>query len=188
MTMSIKKVFVSFLVFMLVTVTVAYAVNKILVVPGAPLLFADAAQVEDVTLTMSAIAAGAGQCSNQYTKTGANLKSQNWEMRPHFQLTGTNVVGEVVEFYIATSDGSNVQGNITGSNGALATDKRKNLTFAGVVVVDQTTTNTTMAGAFPVRIEEGLFQVCFWNATTLPLRTDTSVHGIRMKPMDIEVQ
>jgi hypothetical protein len=186
--MTIKRVLVSFLVFMLVTATVAYAANKILVSKGTALLFADAAQAEDVTLTMSAIAAGAGQCSNQYTKTGANVKSQNWEMRVHLQLTGTNVVGEVVEFYVATSNGTYTQGAIGSTNAALSSNARKNLTFAGVLIVDQTATNTNMIAAFDVTIKEALFQVCFWNATTLPLKTDTAVHGIQMTPMDIEIQ
>lgn len=183
-----KKVLVGFLMFMSVTAGVAYAANKILVSKGTPLLFADSAQTEDVTMTLSNRTAGSGQCSARYTKTGANVKSQKWEMRPHIQLTGTNVVGEVLEFYVSTSDLTNAQGNIATTDAALATDKRKNLTFAGILVVDQTTTNTTMVAAFPVVIEEAAFSVCMWNATSLPTKTDTAIHGIVMTPMDIEVQ
>lgn len=183
-----KKVLVGFLVFMVATASVAYALNKILVSKGTPLLFADSAQVEDVTITLSALAAGAGRCSARYTKTGANVKSQRWEMRPHIQLTGTNVVNDTVEFYVSTSDGTYAQGNIATTDGALVTDKRKNLTFAGILSVDQTTTNTTMVAAFPVTIEESNFSVCVWNASTLPFKTDTAIHGITMVPMDVEVQ
>jgi len=184
-----KKVLISFLVFVLATASVAYAANKILVAKGTPLLFADGAQAEDVTITLSALAAGAGRCSARYTKAGANAKSQRWEMRPHLQLTGTNVVNEVVEFYISTSDGATAQGAIATTDAALATDKRKNLTPVGNLVVDQTTTNTTMGAAFSnIQIDEAYFSVCVWNASSLPFKTDTAVHGIVMTPMDIEVQ
>ena len=173
---------------MVVTAGTAWALNKILVAKGTPLLFADSAQTEDVTMTLSALASGAGRCSARYQKTGGNVKSNRWEMRPHIQLTGTNVVGETVEFYVATSDGTSAQGTVATTDAALATDKRKNLTFAGVLVVDQTTTNTTMITSFPVVIEEAYFSVCVWNGSTLPLKTDTAIHGIVMTPMDVEVQ
>jgi len=56
-------------------------------------------------------------------------------------------------------------------------------------VVDQTTTNTTMGAAFSnIQIDEAYFSVCVWNASSLPFKTDTAVHGIVMTPMDIEVQ
>lgn len=183
-----KKMLGTFLIFMCVTVSIAYAANKILVTKGTPLLFADAAQTEDVTLTLSALAADAGRCSARYQKTGGNVKSQRWEMRPHIQLTGTNVVGEVIEFYVSTSDGTSAQGGIATTDAALTTDQRKNLTFVGMLIVDQTTTNTTMIAAFPVVIEEAYFSVCVWDASSLPLKTDTAVHGIVMTPMDLEVQ
>jgi len=173
---------------MLLTATVAYAANKILVTKGTALLFADSAQTEDVTITLSALASGAGRCSARYQKAGGNVKSQRWEMRPHIQLTGTNVVTDVVEFYVSTSDGTNAQGAIATTDAALVTDKRKNLTFVGILAVDQTTTNTTMAASFPVIIEEAYFSVCVWNSSTLPFKTDTAIHGIIMTPMDIEVQ
>jgi hypothetical protein len=184
-----KKILASLLLFILVTASTAWALNKILVTKGTALLFADAAQAEDVTITLSALAAGAGRCSARYQKTGGNVKSQFWEMRPHLQLTGTNVVTDVVEFYVSTSDGTNAQGAIATTDGALVTDKRKNLTFVGVLAVDQTTTNTTMTASFPnIYIGEAYFSICVWNSSTLPLKTDTAVHGITMTPMDIEVQ
>jgi hypothetical protein len=183
-----KKILAGFLIFIMLTGSIAYAANKILVLKGTPLLFADSAQSEDVTITLSALAAGAGRCSARYQKTGGNVKSQRWEMRPHLQLTGTNVVNEQVEFYISTSDGTTAQGAIATTDAALATDKRKNLTPVGNLVVDQTTTNTTMGAAFAnIQIDEAYFSICVWNASSLPLKTDTAVHGIVMTPMDIEI-
>ena len=194
--MSLKKIAMWFVIFTMVTATVAYAVNnKILVAKGTPLLFADSFQSEDVLMTLSGLAAASGcttacnRCSARYTKTGTNLKSQRWEMRPHFQLTGTNVVGEVVEFYIATSDGTNAQGGVSTSDAAFDINVKKAFTFVGTAPVYQGTSNTTMTFAFTdIIINEAAFQVCVSNQTSLPFKTDTAVHGIIMTPMDLEVQ
>jgi hypothetical protein len=186
-----KKVLVSFLVFMLVTATVAYAANKILAARGTTITFLDTGGTAAITL--SALAAGTGcttactRCSAQYTKTGANVKSNRWEMRVGARLTGTNVLNEVVEYYVSTSDGTNTQGNIATTNSTIDVNKRKNLTFAGILVVDQTTTNTTMVATFPVTIDEVAFQVCVSNQTSLPFETGTASY-VKMTPMDIEIQ
>jgi hypothetical protein len=193
--MTIKRVLVSFLIFMVVTATTAYALNKILVAKGTALLFADSAQTEDVTITLSALAAlsgcttGCNRCSARYQKTGANVKSQRWEMRPHIQLTGTNSLSDVVEFYISTSDGTNAQGGIGTGDAAFDINVKKAFTFVGVLPVYQTNTNTTMTVAFTdIVINEAYFSVCVSNTSTLPFKTDTAVHGITMTPMDIEIQ
>lgn len=182
-------------VILLLAVTAAYAVNKILVAKGTPITFADSAQTPTKNLTMTALAAGTGcttactRCSAIYTKTGNNAKSQYWEMRPTVQLTGTNVVNESIEYYVALSDGTDIQGNIATTDGTIDVNKKKNLTFAGVLVVDQTTTNTSMKAAFQnIFIPTSDFSVCVSNQTTLPFKTDTGVHIVKMTPMNIEVQ
>jgi hypothetical protein len=192
--MNVKRVLTSFLIFMMVTAGIAYAANKILVSKGTALLFADSFQAEDVGFTLSGLAAGTGctttcnRCSARYTKTGTNVKSQRWEIRPHFQLTGTNVIGEVVEFYVATSNLTNVQGGIVATDSAYDINVKKAFTFIGVAPVYQTTSNITMEYAFTATIEEAAFQICVSNQTTLPFRTDTNVHGVVVTPMDLEVQ
>jgi hypothetical protein len=187
-----KRVVGAFLVFLLLTAGLAYAANRILILKGVPITFTDTGG--DRALTLAGLAAATGcttactRCSAQYVKTGANVKSQLWEMRPHLQLTGTNSLNEVVEFYVATSDGTFVQGNIATTNGLIDINKRKNLTFAGVLVVDQQATNTTMVAAFPrIVIDEVAFQVCVSNQTSLPFNS-SAVHGVTMTPMDLEVQ
>jgi hypothetical protein len=190
-----RKLLTVFVLLVFVGASTAYAVNKILVAKGTALIFADSAQTPTQNLTLSALAAGTGcttactRCSAVYTKAGAYVKNQWWTMRPRFTLTGTNVVNEAVNFYVATYDGTNMQGNISTSDGTIDINKVKNLTFVGTLVVDQTTTNTTMAAAFPnIYIGEDAFSVCVSNQTTLPFQTSTSAHRVTMTPMNIEVQ
>ena len=191
-----RKLLTVLMLLALVAASTAYAVNKILVAKGTALIFADGAQSPTGgTLTLSGLAAGTGcattctRCSALYTKAGAYSKNQWWTMRPRLQLTGTNVAKETVAFYVATSDGTNLQGNIATTDGTIDINKVMNLTFIGTLVVDQTTTNTTMAAAFPnIYIGEDSFSVCVSNQSSLPFKTDTAVHRVTMTPMNLEVQ
>lgn len=156
--------------------------------------FADSAQSPTGgTFTLSALASGAGRISARYDKDAIKDSTSGampylFELRCHVQLTGTNIVGAQVEFYIAESDGSNPDGEIGTSDAALTTDKRRNLKLAGILNVDQTTTNTTMSAAWKIEIRQRYYSVGIWNATTLPLRTDTSVHGCKVTPMTPQMQ
>lgn len=182
-----KRWFVLSMLAVFLWAPLAHAVNDIYWDRGTSKLFADSAQSEDVTITLSALASGAGRYSARYDKgSGSQPTKFSWEC--HLQLTGTNVVGEVVEFYVALSDGTNAQGALGTSDAALATDKRKNLTLIGVLVVDQTTTNTTMVAHGTVDIYTRYFSLGVWNATALALKTDTAVHGCTFTPVFPEIQ
>lgn len=169
--------------------------NKVWLLPGSPLKFADAAQSGvTATLTMTGLTAGNGQCSVRYDKDA--LKSASGAM-PHFwrwggtiQLNGANVPNDVVEVSIAMSDGTIEQGNLgsTGSSVAMSAAKKVNMTFAGVLIVDQTTTATSMMGAGTIEIPTRYFRLCVYNATGLPFVTSTSVHTFYMTPYSIEIQ
>jgi hypothetical protein len=161
--------------------------NALYLVRGTPLLFADTAQTEDVALTLSALANGAGRVSAVYDQ-GSGAKPALWEWRLHLQLTGTNVVGAAIEVYCFTSDNSYEDGEIGTSDAALTTSKRNNGKLAGQLIVDQTTTNTTMTASGTLLIPTRYFSMGLWNATTLPLKTDTAVHGLVMTPLYWELQ
>lgn len=178
----------------LFSVAGAWAAQTEWLAPGTPLLFADSAQSEDVTITLSALAAGAGRYSARYDKNALGLSvtvngasvtamPSHWRWSCHVQLTGTNVVGAPIEVYIIRSDGTDVDGNLGTSDAALASDKRRNLLFAGILTVDQTSSNTTMTGSGIVEIPTRYFSLGLWNGTTLPFKTDTAVHGCYLTPL-----
>lgn len=174
---------------------VASAPNKVWLLPGTALKFADSAQSGvTATLTMTALAAGSGQCSVRYDKDA--LKSASGAM-PHLwrwggtiQLNGTNVPNDVIEVSIAMSDGTIEQGNLgtTGSSVAMTTAKKVNMTFAGVLIVDQVTTSISMMGAGTIEIPTRYFRLCVYNATGIPFVTSTSVHTFYMTPYSLEIQ
>jgi hypothetical protein len=167
--------------------THGFAASKQYVAPETVITFADSAQSPSATFTLSNRTAGTGQVSARYDRgTGSHAALYKW--RCTIQLTGTNVVGEMIEWYIATSDGTNPDGEIGTTDAALTTDKRKNLFFIGATTVDQTTTNTNMTASGVVAIPDRYISLAMWNGTALPTKTDTAVHHCSLTPIPFESQ
>lgn len=177
------------LFFLLVGVTLSWAAvaSKQYTTPETAIKFADSAQTPDAQITLSALATVTGRISARYDR-GAGAHSGYYSWRCTMTLTGTNVVDAVIELYIATSDGTNPDGQIGSSDAALTTSKRKNLKPIGVLIVDQTTTNTAMTGSGVFFVPERYFSLGVWNATTLPLQTSTSAHTCLITPIPFEMQ
>lgn len=161
--------------------------NKIYVNPETAILFADSAQAEDATMTLSALASGAGRYSARYDR-GAGARAALYEWILNFSLTGTNVVGAQVEVYVVRSDGTYADGALGTTDAALVTGKRNNLLFAGLAIVDQVTTNTVMTARGYVWVPSRYISMGIWNATTLAFQTTTSLHQLYMVPVPDEVQ
>ena len=156
--------------------------------PGSPITFADSAQTPTATWTLSALASGAGRLSARYDR-GAGAGPSVWEMRCKVSLTGTVTVGQTLELYLATSDGTDADGALGTADASLASDKRRNLLFVGVLVTDQTTTNVTMTASFRnIYLPQRYFSLAIWNNTSLPIETSTSKHRCQMTPVPIQMQ
>jgi hypothetical protein len=165
------------------------APNKIMTVPGTPVVFGDTG---GTAWTLSALAAGAGRYSTRFDKntlvTASGAMPYLWYWRCRFQAASSVVVGDVTEWYLSTSDGITSDGNLGTTDAALTTDKRKNLKLLGVTVVDQTAASVTMAASGLVQIEPRYFSLAAWNATTQSFLTSTTAHGCSMTPMNVEIQ
>lgn len=185
-----KRLFVGMLLGILLPAVPCIAASLQYVRPGTPLTFGDSGQsgvVASTTLTLTALAAGAGQASARYDK-GAGAQPSRWHWACHMQLTGANVPTAPIEIYVGWSDGSNPDGGLGITTFALPSDKRRNLKRVGTVVVDQTVSNTTMYGSGMADIPTRYFQVAVWNATSLPFATSTTAHACIFTPMPIEMQ
>jgi hypothetical protein len=164
--------------------------NKIYVNRETAITFADSAQTPTVSITLANLATVTGRYSPQHDR-GASAHAAMYKWRFTSQLTGTNVVGAEIELYLITANGTgvaNIDGGLGTTDAALATDKRRNLKYIGSLVVDQTTTNTTMTASGYVFIPSRYISLGVWNATTLSMRNDTSVHTFTLTPAPWEVQ
>jgi hypothetical protein len=161
--------------------------SRIYTVRETAILFADSAQTEDATLTLSALASGAGRVSARYDR-GAGAIASLYEWRLNWSLSGTNVLLAAAEIWIFTSDGTNADGIVGTADAALATGQRNAGKLAGLALVTQTTTNTVMTSSGYVWIPSRYVSMGVWNATTLAFQTSTSLHQLYLIPVPDEAQ
>ena len=162
--------------------------DKVYINPETSLLFADTAQAEDYALTLSALAAGAGRISAQ-ADFGAASHSEWFTWRATFQMATAGVVGETIDIYLSTSNGTNPDGEEGVADAALgSTDSLRNMHYIGSVVVDTTTINTDISASGVCRIPTRYASVVVHNNTADALKTDTAVHGVVLTPIPPEVQ
>ena len=167
------------------------ATSKQYINPESAITFADSAQTPTVTITLTALQTVTGRVSAQYDR-GASARAAHFKWTFTTQLNGTNIVGAEVQLYIARGDGTaagQIDGNVGTTDAALASaNKVNNLQYLGSLIVDQTTTNTTMTVSGYCFIPSRYISLVVYNATTLPLTTSTSVHTFTLIPTPFEMQ
>lgn len=168
------------------------APNKVWRVQGTRITFLDSGATGG-TLTLAALANGTGRYSTRFNKStisGATATQQpfDWDIDCTFQVNvNPNVVGNAIEVYVIKSDGTRTQGNLGATDAALVTDKRKNLTFVGILALDQTTQNTSMTGIWQVEIREPSFSIGVWNESGGALNGG-AVNSCGATPYSLEIQ
>lgn len=164
--------------------------NKVYGIRETAITFADSAQTPTVSVTLANLATLTGRYSPQHDRgTAAHAMTYIWRFTS--QLTGTNIVGAEIELYLITASGTTaatIDGGLGTTDAALVADKRRNLKSIGSLVVDQVTTNTAMTASGYVFIPSRYISLGVWNATTLSLRNDTSVHTFTLTPAPWEIQ
>lgn len=139
-------------------------------------------------ITLQNLGFGAGRISARYDR-GANSLPARYRWRAVMQFETAAVVGELVEIYLAPSDGTYVDGNIGTADAALTTDKRRNLDLIGVVVVDTTSTATNITASGICYIWDRYFSVGVWNASAGDnLENTSNASLVEFVPMPDEVQ
>lgn len=166
---------------------VVQAVQLQYVRPGTPVVFATSGGT--VTWTLSNRTSGTGRISARYDK-GTGAQPGLWDIRCWISLTGTNVVGSTIEYYVATSNGTRADGEVGTADAALNSDQRRALTMLGVLSVYQTTSNTLMSVSFhQVWIPTRYFSLGLWNTTGIPTETSPGTPaGCEATPTSLEVQ
>lgn len=168
------------------------APSKQYVTPETVILFADAAQssTNKALLTLTALASGVGRASALYDRT-ASAHAGWYKWRCWCSLNGTPTVGNTIEYYIITSDGTRVDGEIaitTSADAALTIEKRRNLQPPMILQVDQGASTVLMTTSTHVYIPDRYVAIGVWNSSGLPFETSTTKHGCNLIPMPPEQQ
>lgn len=141
--------------------------------------FGDNAQSPTVPWTLSYLASGDGRLSAWYDK-GEGGRDFLWKFECHATLTGTNVIGSEIEYYIETSDATPERMN---DDRSMPWQMKNFLRKIGTLVVNQTTSNVEMAiGLRNIPISKRYFRLGVWNASTLSFSHSSMAHGCTAAP------
>ena len=147
--------------------------------------FGDSAQSPSATITLSALAASTGRVSAQLDR-GSGFAPAWFTWRFNYGLNGSNIVGASVGLYLATSDGTSVDGAVGTADAAVSTvEFLRALQLVGSTSVYQTTTNTKMTHSGYLFVPWRYISAAVWNFTTLPFQNSTSVHQLILTSFDM---
>lgn len=162
------------------------ATNKVYIVRGTPIVWSDT--TGDLAITINNLAAGTGRVGAR-KDFGAGPQPDAYSWRFTCQFETAPVVGETVDLYLSTSDGSEEDGQIGTTDAALsAEDKLKNLLFLASLVVDVATVDIDFTVSGVVSIPTRYVSPVVFNNTAdnLQATNDTGEFTLTSIPPDIQ--
>ena len=161
--------------------------NIVYEAPGTAVVFKDTDGT--YTITLNNLAHAAGRISKQVDR-GAGSKPARHRVRCcfAFEATHTIVLGETVPVYLATSEGTNIDGTVGAIDAALTSDQCRNLYLIGVVVVDVVAVDTKITATFDCYIHERYYSIGIYNSTTDHMAAHNDVSTITVTPYPDEIQ
>lgn len=157
------------------------AVGDLLQVLGTPVTFKSAAGT--VAFTPTSVAGQAGRKSDVWDR-GASPQPEKYSWRAKTAMAGTPRLGAKIDLYIATSDGTIIDGGVTADDAAF-TDKSalKNMLHIGSLVVDSVTTDAIKgSGVFRMHSRYGV--LILWNNTASEVLSSTAGdHEVILTPI-----
>lgn len=160
--------------------------NQIKQVLGTPIVFKSASG--DVVFTPTSLGAAAGRQSARYD-FGTAAAPRRFAWRAWAKTTATSVIGEILEVYLATDDGTSPDTDHGTSDAALGSaEYRRNVQFLGAAQVYKTNTAHVIVASGIVEIGHRYGAVAFWNATANSLSTTATDYGFSLTPIIDEIQ
>ena len=138
--------------------------------------------------TGTSVSSGAGR-QGALHDFGTSARAERYAWRAYCQFATTPVVGEVVQIYWKSSDGTHPDNDDgTGDIAVSAQDKLRNLEFLGNIVVDEAATGVKMVASGEINVPHRHGAPVFWNATADALSSTASHHGFVLTPIPMELQ
>jgi len=160
--------------------------NKIYGASETPIVFKSS--LGDVTFTPTSVANGAGRISARWDR-GAGSKPSLYKWRVHTKAAAALAVGTPLEVYLATSDGTDEDGNLGTADAAFASaDKRRNLQYVGAINADSITNGEVQIASGLVEIRDRYVSVVWWNALGQALSATATDHTFTLTPVPDEIQ
>lgn len=141
----------------------------------------------DAVITLNNLAAATGRISARYDR-GAGSLARRYMWRCVFDKGVAGVVGQIINCYIFTSDGTNADGTVGTADAALTANQALNYFDILPVVVNTTSTSVKITQSKIVEIPTRYFSVGVMNSTTGLLRAAANVCTISLTPIPDEIQ
>jgi hypothetical protein len=121
---------------------------------------------------------------------GTASKSGRFEWRATTQVSGgPPSVGEAIEMFLVTSDGTYVDANMpSGEIMFTNSNSRRNMKYIGSLAVDIAATGTPFTSSGRVTIDGRYVSVVWFNFTAGTLSPATGVHAFQLTPIPDEIQ
>lgn len=135
------------------------------------------------TLTLTSLASDAGRQSAEHDRGTGDL-DMLYEWRAWCKFATAPVVGETVDIYLKTSDGTHDDNDDGATDAALsAEDKLKNLQYMGSITVDEASATPEFSASGTVSITARYIQVVVENSTADALSSTAADHGVSLTPI-----
>lgn len=119
---------------------------------------------------------------------GTAARARRFAWRAWIVPGATRVVGERVDIYLKTSDGTSPDNDDgTGDIAVSASDKLRNLRAIGVIQIDENAA-VPMAASGEIEMSHRYAAPVFWNSTANTLSGTAADFGFSMTPVPDEVQ
>jgi hypothetical protein len=139
-------------------------------------------------LTLLNLGFGVGRISARYDR-GVSPRPYLYEWRANFHFETAPAIGEVIDVYLAESDGTYVDGGIGTADAALGTDKRRNLKRLGGVVADTVSVPQNLVASGLVTIFRRYISIGVWNGSAADnLRNTSNTSLVILTPYVEEIQ
>lgn len=141
-----------------------------------------------VIFTPTSLATVSGRQSAQHD-FGVSARTYEFAWRAFIQFSTTPVVGETIDIYIKTSDGTHVDNDDgTGDLAVSSIDKLNNLTYIGSITVDEAATAVEMVKSGVITLRQRFAQVVFFNSTVDTLSSTAADNGFILTPIPSQGQ
>lgn len=137
--------------------------------------------------TPTSLGAAAGR-QGAYHDFGTAARSRRFAWRAALKPGGTRVVGERVEVYVVTSDGTYADNDDgTGDIAVSALDKLRNLTLLGYIEIDENAA-VTMVASGDIELSHRYGAPVYWNASANSLSSTAGDFEFKLTPVPDEGQ
>lgn len=142
----------------------------------------------DAVFTLTSLGTGAGRQSARFDR-GTTAKPDRYIWRARTKAAVAPVVGNVVNLYLGTSDGTDADGELATGDAALpALDRRRNLQWIGSIVCDEASNTRFFTRSGLIEICERWIQPVWVNDLGQALSSTAADHYFTLTPAPPELQ